>query len=70
MQRLFIRGLVRLADHVRRDAAPLTEEQGQCLRGDVVRAIATVGDLLRKNQLATRDLRGPTREVYEHRRLD
>ena len=67
MQRLFIRGLVRLADHVRRDlAAPLTEEQGQRLRGDVIRAIATVEELLRKNQLATRDLPGPTRKAYEY----
>ena len=69
MQRLFIRGLVRLADHVRRDlAAPLTEEAGQRLRGDVVRAIATVEQLLRKNQLTKRDLPGPTRKAYEYLR--
>ena len=69
MQRLYIRGLVRLADHVRRDlAAPLTEEQIQRLRGDVVRAIATVGDLVRENHLAIRDLPGPTRKAYAYLR--
>jgi len=69
MQRLFIRGLVRLADHVRRDlASPLTEEEGQRLRGDVVRATATVEELLRKNQLTIRDLPPPTRKAYEYLR--
>ncbi len=69
MQRLFIRGLVRLADHVRRDlAAQLTEEQAERLRRDVARAIRTVGALLQKNQLATRDLPGPTRRAYEYLR--
>jgi hypothetical protein len=69
MQKLYIRGLVRLADHARRDvAARLTEEQNQRLRSDVVRAIATVEELLRKNQLTTRDLPGPTRKAYEYLR--
>src|SRR3989304_3841286 len=69
MQRLFIRGLVRLADGVRRNlAAPLTEEDGQRVRGDVVRAIATVEELLRKNRLTIRDLPAPTRKAYEYMR--
>lgn len=69
MQKLYIRGLVRLADHARRDlAAPLTEEQSQRLRSDVVRAIATVEELLRKNHVATHDLPGPTRKAYEYLR--
>lgn len=67
MQRIFIRGLVRLADHVRGDlAAQLTEEQAERLRGDVARVIGTVNALLQKNQLATRDLPGPTRKAYEY----
>jgi len=69
MQKLYIRGLVRLADHVRRDlAAPLTEDQIQRLRSEVERAIATVEELLRKNHLATRDLPDPTRKAYEYLR--
>lgn len=69
MQKLYIRGLVRLADRVRRDlATPLTEERRQQLRGDVSQAIATVEDLFRKNQLAPRDLPGPTRKAFEYLR--
>jgi len=68
MQKLYIRGLVRLADHVRRRlSVPLSEEGRQRLRGDVSRAIATVDDLLRKNQLAPGDLPGPTRMMVQSR---
>lgn len=62
LQKFYIRSLLRLADHECRDlVAPFTNPECNQLRSYVARSVATVEEVLGRNQHGLRDLAGPTR---------
>ncbi len=67
MARLRIRGLVRMADTVRRElACPITPARRDQLRENIADAIRTVDTLLRKQRTDLRALAAPSRRAYRY----